>query len=75
MERTEEEMTAALNQMSVEDGEAKPKQNAALYKRVAKHYLADEVRKEDKEAVLTAAAYHKNTKVLVTGEFKSFHDY
>lgn len=53
--------------MSVEEDETKPKQKGPLYKRLAKHYLADEVRKENKEAVLTAAAYHKSTRVLVTG--------
>ncbi|XP_026466497.1 periodic tryptophan protein 2 homolog [Ctenocephalides felis] len=38
-----------------------------FYRRHSRHYLADEVRKEDKNAVLTAATYHKKTKILVTG--------
>lgn len=40
-----------------------------LYKRLSRHYLADEVRKENRDAILTAAAYHKQTKILVTGSF------
>lgn len=38
-----------------------------LYKKLGKHYLADEVRKSAKEAVLTAAAYHQDTRILVVG--------
>lgn len=41
------------------------------YKRLSRHYLADEVRKDNRDAVLTAAAYHQQTKILVTGIF--FH--
>lgn len=37
------------------------------YKRIARHYLADEVRKQAKDAVLTAATYHKDTHILVVG--------
>lgn len=37
------------------------------YKRLGKHYLADEVRKSNKEAFLTAAAYHQTTRILVAG--------
>lgn len=39
-----------------------------FYKRLVRHYLGDEARKNNFEAVLTAAAYHKSTKILVTGE-------
>lgn len=37
------------------------------YKRLGKHYLADEVHKSAKDAVLTAAAYHQETHILVVG--------
>lgn len=36
------------------------------YNRVAKHYLLDELRKENFNVKLTAAAYHKKTKLLIT---------
>lgn len=44
------------------------KKSKFFYKRLARHYLADEARKSNFAAVLTAAAYHKGTKILVTGE-------
>lgn len=37
------------------------------YSRLARHYLLDEVRKDNKNAKLTSANYHKRTKLLVTG--------
>ncbi|KAK2581778.1 hypothetical protein KPH14_002256 [Odynerus spinipes] len=37
------------------------------YKKIARHYLADEVCKQTKNAVLTTAAYHKDTHILVVG--------
>ena len=37
------------------------------YKRLARHYLADVPRKEDNTAVVTAAAYHDVTRILVVG--------
>lgn len=40
------------------------------YKRLSRHYLADEVRKENRDALLTAAAYHQQTKILVTGTIR-----
>ncbi|XP_053684791.1 periodic tryptophan protein 2 homolog [Sabethes cyaneus] len=36
------------------------------YKRLARHYLADEARKENPKAIVTAAAYHKQLKILIT---------
>lgn len=36
------------------------------YKRLARHYIADEARKENPKAVLTAAAYHQKHKILIT---------
>ncbi|XP_011500675.1 PREDICTED: periodic tryptophan protein 2 homolog [Ceratosolen solmsi marchali] len=38
-----------------------------MYKRLGKYYLADEVHKSDRNAVLTAAAYHQDTHILVVG--------
>lgn len=35
------------------------------YKRLARHYLSNEPRKENNNAVLTATAYHKKLKILV----------
>lgn len=37
------------------------------YKRLARHYLANEARKENPKAIVTAAAYHKQLKILITG--------
>lgn len=36
------------------------------YKKLARHYLGNEARKEDRTAVLTAATYHKKSKLLIT---------
>lgn len=65
IERTEEEVTKALNDLKVEN---QPSEATKLfYKRIIRHYLGDEARKENRDAVLTSAAYHKKSKVLVTG--------
>ncbi|XP_014211564.1 periodic tryptophan protein 2 homolog [Copidosoma floridanum] len=37
------------------------------YSKLGRHYLLDEVRKNDKDAVLTAAAYHQETRILIVG--------
>ncbi|XP_063909715.1 periodic tryptophan protein 2 homolog [Zophobas morio] len=64
IEPTEAEIAAALE----DNKEEKVDQNDKFfYKRLARHYLADEARKEDSQAVLTSAAYHKKTKILITG--------
>lgn len=49
------------------DDDVEKKRERMYYKRVAKHYLADEPKKENREAILTSAAYHKYSKILVTG--------
>lgn len=36
------------------------------YKRIARHYLLDDIKKENRNATLTAATYHKKSKLLVT---------
>uniref|UniRef100_A0A6P7HF49 Periodic tryptophan protein 2 homolog n=1 Tax=Diabrotica virgifera virgifera TaxID=50390 RepID=A0A6P7HF49_DIAVI len=68
LERTEEEITKAIRDINVNEEEPKEKEaNKLFYKRLARHYLADEVRKENRDAILTSAAYHKKTKIFVTG--------
>ncbi|KAG7196594.1 hypothetical protein KM043_013084 [Ampulex compressa] len=37
------------------------------YTKLGRHYLADDVHKESKDAILTAAAYHQDTHILVVG--------
>lgn len=64
LEKTEEELAKQLEATEIDD----TKDTKFFYKRNARHYLADEVRKENREAVLTAAAYHKGLKILVTGK-------
>lgn len=54
--------------VNVEVEEVKTKSENMFYKRAAKHYLADEPRKEHKDTSLTAAAYHNHTKILVLGK-------
>ncbi|KAH1025703.1 periodic tryptophan protein 2 homolog isoform X1 [Dendroctonus ponderosae] len=63
VEKTQEEVEESLK----ESPECKAEDNKLLYMRLARHYLADEVRKEHQEAVLTAAAYHPKARILVTG--------
>ncbi|XP_055527884.1 periodic tryptophan protein 2 homolog [Wyeomyia smithii] len=46
--------------------EVKQPKKGFRYKRLARHYLADEARKENHKAVVTAAAYHKHLKILIT---------
>lgn len=46
--------------------EVKPTKKGFVYKRLARHYLADEARKENPKAIITAAAYHKQLKILIT---------
>ncbi|XP_063980144.1 periodic tryptophan protein 2 homolog isoform X2 [Diachasmimorpha longicaudata] len=60
---------SAESQENDDDSSAseKDKIKKFIFKRLARHYLADEPRKSDRAAILTAAAYHPNTKILVTG--------
>jgi len=37
------------------------------YKKLASHYLKDEIRNESKNVKLTAAAYHRESRILVVG--------
>ncbi|KAL3276990.1 hypothetical protein HHI36_012350 [Cryptolaemus montrouzieri] len=71
IEQTELEITEALKEVSLEvENETKEKvdqKNHFSYKKLDRHYLADEPRKDDREAVLTSADYHIDSKILVTG--------
>lgn len=42
------------------------KNNRFYYKRLARHYLMDELKKENRNAKLTQACYHKKLKLVVT---------
>lgn len=59
------ELTSEQNEE--ENTEMDSKVKKLRYKRIARHYLADEVRKQAKDAVLTASTYHKDTHILVVG--------
>lgn len=37
------------------------------YKKLARHYLADEPRKQNKNVRLSAAAYHRDNRMLIVG--------
>ncbi|XP_050305547.1 periodic tryptophan protein 2 homolog [Anthonomus grandis grandis] len=68
LEKSQAETEEALKKMDINDIETGSKEpNKLFYKRVAKHYLSDEVRKDQKDAILTSAAYNKASKILVTG--------
>ncbi|XP_052873384.1 periodic tryptophan protein 2 homolog [Anopheles cruzii] len=49
------------------------KRHPFFYKRLARHFLGDEPRKENRSAIVSAAAYHKQLRILVvafsTGAF------
>uniref|UniRef100_A0A1B0FLN1 Small-subunit processome Utp12 domain-containing protein n=1 Tax=Glossina morsitans morsitans TaxID=37546 RepID=A0A1B0FLN1_GLOMM len=49
------------------DEESEDEIEATVEKKLARHYLADEPRKEQRDAVLTAAYYNKRIKILVVG--------
>ncbi|XP_055921659.1 periodic tryptophan protein 2 homolog [Eupeodes corollae] len=53
--------------------EDKKKKHPFYYNKLGRHYLADEPRKENRDAYVTAATYNQNTKILVaafsTGSF------
>lgn len=44
-----------------------PVTEKVFYKRLSRHFLCDNLRKEDRNVSLTSAAYHKDSHVLVTG--------
>ncbi|XP_065167128.1 periodic tryptophan protein 2 homolog isoform X2 [Atheta coriaria] len=56
-----------LNAIALADKKVKIKKEKVHYRRLSIHYLLDDVRKNDKDAVLSAAAYHKQSKILITG--------
>ncbi|XP_066156261.1 periodic tryptophan protein 2 homolog [Euwallacea fornicatus] len=58
-----EKVLEEINEIKEEETQS----NKLMYKRVARHYLADEARKDSKEALLISCAYNKSNKILVTG--------
>ncbi|KAH8280515.1 hypothetical protein KR018_009054, partial [Drosophila ironensis] len=68
-----EEATPATEDQNEVKDEAVRKKHPFFYKKLARHYLADEPRKEQRDAQLTAANYNQRTKILVvafsTGAF------
>lgn len=66
------DVTTTLEKMKVKESSEEQNNSKFFYKRLARHYLADEVRKDSKEAILTAAAYHRDIKILITGTLFPF---
>lgn len=50
-------------------GENDNKMEKFFYKKLDRHYLADDPRKEDMDAVLTSVDYHVITRILTVGKF------
>ncbi|KAK9874735.1 hypothetical protein WA026_005548 [Henosepilachna vigintioctopunctata] len=71
IEKTESEIIEAVKAVSIEnentDATNSKDGNKIFYKKLNRHYLADEVRKDDREAILTCADYHTQMKFLVVG--------
>lgn len=42
-----------------------------FYKKLGRHYIGDAIRNAHHKCKLTAAQYHKNTKMLVTGKLSN----
>ncbi|XP_012232202.1 periodic tryptophan protein 2 homolog [Linepithema humile] len=59
--------TRTQEEEDTEKEEKDTKMKMLGYKKLATHYLADEVHKQNKDAKLTAAAYHQDTHILVIG--------
>lgn len=72
VENNVEKPTVTEDQNEVKD-ESLKKSHPFFYKKLGRHYLANEPRKEKRDALLTAANYNRQTKVLVvafsTGAF------
>lgn len=64
----EEEQTTRDAQGKLIETEEKPKKADKIitYKRLARHYLATEPKKENRNAILSSTCYHKSSKILVT---------
>lgn len=52
----------------ISEAEVKEEINKLRYKKVARHYIGDAIRNANCKVKLTAAQYHKGTKMLVTGK-------
>lgn len=64
-----ERLTISLLQSEERDQQGKlveKPRHPFYFKRIARHYLLDDIRKENRKATLTAATYHKKSKLLVT---------
>ncbi|KAG4068090.1 hypothetical protein HA402_001515 [Bradysia odoriphaga] len=75
LEKSHKELEKSLkNAQFIEGSETRDQQGKLVerprhpfyYKRIARHYLLDEIKKENRKATLTAATYHKKSKLLVT---------
>ncbi|KAL7307553.1 hypothetical protein TKK_0000247 [Trichogramma kaykai] len=70
LDKAIEKVKNTMKKASVSDTkseEVESEVNKLFYKRLAKHYLCDDPRKANKDAVLTAAAYHIESHILVVG--------
>lgn len=65
-ELSQSDLTKELAELNVDEID-KQTVDKLFYKRIARHYIGDEVRKDNKDAIITSAAYHRRTKILVTG--------
>lgn len=72
LERTDADVDKELEKSAKNEKNNDAKSDKMYYKKLSRHYLADEVRKENREAVLTTAAYHQQTKILVVGNLIFF---
>lgn len=64
---TEETIPQDLQDENEEQDEDVKRKHPFFYKKLGRYYLADEPRKEHRDAVMTAAHYNRQTKVLVVG--------
>ncbi|XP_059059987.1 periodic tryptophan protein 2 homolog [Achroia grisella] len=58
---SDNEQDAEINSNDKEDG------NRLYYKKLGRHYIGEALRRSDYKIKLTAAQYHKGTKLLITG--------
>ncbi|XP_035733871.1 periodic tryptophan protein 2 homolog [Vespa mandarinia] len=67
LERKLVQLQLTSEQNEEENTEMDSKVKKLRYKKIARHYLINEIRKQTKDAVLTAATYHRDTHILVVG--------
>ncbi|XP_060652444.1 periodic tryptophan protein 2 homolog [Drosophila nasuta] len=66
VERSQVETNGTEDDNEIKDEEIR-KSHPFFYSKLGRHYLANEPRKEKRDALLTAANYNRQTKVLVVG--------